>query len=166
MTNLNGHSKISAMNRLSRQLIGPSSISRALRVRLPSTPRHVTSRPAVSGSRCNSTSVPPNYHPKHDKFDRLFALLRPGMKEDELAMTIAALMTSTTNQEKLQRLESSIPTFLAGLNETRLRKRVDHYLSNPPKHDFVDSLLSSTERESIISNEPSFLVNGELGDLF
>jgi hypothetical protein len=83
------------------------------------------------------------------------------MKEDELAMAIAALIKSTDNPGKLEKLESSISELSAGLNEASVRSRVDHYLSNPPKDFSADSFTSSIGNDRS-GGSSSLLVNGEL----
>jgi small subunit ribosomal protein S5 len=76
-----------------------------------------------------------------DKFERLFATLRHGMQEDELAKTIAALVMSTRNESKLEKIEMSVPQYIEGLDRKSLYKKVNHYISHPPEDNF-DSLVT------------------------
>ncbi|KAF8637247.1 hypothetical protein AX17_002958 [Amanita inopinata Kibby_2008] len=79
-------------------------------------------------------------HPKvivgDDKFECLFAALKPGMKEDELAMVIAGLFLSAGNKAKLSRLEEAIPSFIKEFDHAKLYKKVNYYMANPPADNF------------------------------
>ncbi|KAF8068705.1 hypothetical protein FPV67DRAFT_1668776 [Lyophyllum atratum] len=76
--------------------------------------------------------------PATEKFDRLFASLRPKMGEDELAMTLAALIGSTRGPAKQKKLQKAIPKFTnaGGINKESLEKKVNHLLANPPVDNF------------------------------
>ncbi|KAF8870179.1 hypothetical protein BD779DRAFT_1664765 [Infundibulicybe gibba] len=132
------------MHKLSRQLARPPILARVLRAPRPSGSRHILSQPCLRARHYSSSNAPAG--PK-DKFDRLFASLRRGMNQEELAMTIAALVMSTNNQNKLAKLESSIPGFMHGLSREALYKRVNHYLANPPKDNF-DSMVPSDSADT------------------
>lgn len=127
------------MHRLPRHLLRPLPITRLLRVQhpltaLPSIPRHY------------ATSVPPPTRSK-DRFDRLLAALRPGLKEDELAMAIAALVTSTRNRTKLDMLDGVVQDCLEGMDQKRVYKLVNHYVQNPPAEG-LDNLTTDADNGS------------------
>ncbi|GLB44015.1 putative ribosomal protein S5 domain 2-like protein [Lyophyllum shimeji] len=125
------------MHRLSRQVLCPRSISRVVRVH-----RHAgssSSLNAVLGRHYASSNRP---IPLAEKFDRLFASLRPKMEEDELAMTIAALIKFTRNASKKEKLRSAIPKLInaKGVDKDSLEKKVNDLLVNPPADNFESFL--------------------------
>ncbi|GLB45225.1 putative ribosomal protein S5 domain 2-like protein [Lyophyllum shimeji] len=125
------------MHRLSRQVLCTRSISRVVRVH-----RHAgssNSLNAVLGRHYASSTRP---IPLAEKFDRLFASLRPRMEEDELAMTIAALIKFTRNASKKEKLRSAIPKLInaKGVDKVSLEKKVNDLLVNPPADNFESFL--------------------------
>jgi hypothetical protein len=58
------------------------------------------------------------------------------MKEDDLAKTIAALVSSTTNKNKLAKIQTTVPKYIKGYNRQSLFTKVDHYLTHPPADKF------------------------------
>ena len=126
------------MHRLCRQFSCPSRCSRVLRVQPLSRSRQALS---VSLGRRYASSDEP-FRPL-DKFDRLFASLRHGMKEDELAKTIAALVLSTKNKNKVEKIETALPEYIKDFNRKSLFTKVNHYLTYPPVDNF-DSLAAQT----------------------
>jgi hypothetical protein len=121
------------MHRLCRQFSCPSRCSRVLRVQPPSSARRALS----SSLRRYASSGPPST--PNDKFDRLFASLRHGMTEDELAKTIASLVLSTKNENRLSMIEASVPEYIKSFNRQSLYTKVNHYLTNPPEDDSTPS---------------------------
>jgi hypothetical protein len=71
------------------------------------------------------------------------------MEEDELAKTIAALVLSTKNKNKLEKIETAVPQYMKDLNRKSLYTKVNHYLTHPPDDNF-DSLAAQTPSRTII----------------
>jgi len=152
------------MHQLCRQFGCLSRCPRVLRVQ---PPRAGQARSALLGRRYASSGAP--FRP-NDKFDRLFASLRHGMKEDELARTIAALVLSTRNKSKLEMIETSVPQYIKDFDRQSLFTKVNHYLMHPPEDNF-DSLAAQTPTGMItcqlvitLSHIPDRRTRGFIGD--
>ncbi|RDB30661.1 putative 37S ribosomal protein S5, mitochondrial [Hypsizygus marmoreus] len=138
------------MFRLSRHFARTGRISRVLRVQVPSG----SNRSLAGSLRRQYASATPPRRPVN-KFDRLFASLRPGMKEEELAMTIAALVWSTDNAAKLENLQASLQPYIAKFNKDALYTKVNHYIENPPADNFDSIVAASPLAASEVEVKPS-----------
>lgn len=132
------------MLRLCRQFSCTSRCSRVQRVQPLSRTRQALS--TSLGRRYTSSDEPVK---QYDKFDRLFASLRHGMDEDELAKTIAALVLSTSSKTKLDKIEMSVPQYTKEFNRNSLFTKVNHYLTHPPEDNFY-SLAAQTPSGMIV----------------
>ncbi|KAG5650002.1 hypothetical protein H0H81_001120 [Sphagnurus paluster] len=85
-----------------------------------------------------------------DRFDKLFATLRPSMQEDQLAMTIAALISSSKSSDKEEKLRKTLPRYIQsqGVNQESLYKKVNGLLANPPKDNFDSFVAQLNTKES------------------
>jgi hypothetical protein len=61
------------------------------------------------------------------------------MTEDELAKTIAALVSSTKSESRLSMIETSVPQFIKGFDRQSVYNKVNHYLTNSPEGDSTPS---------------------------
>ncbi|TFK38011.1 hypothetical protein BDQ12DRAFT_652263 [Crucibulum laeve] len=120
------------MNRL---LFRP--VARAIRVQKPSISQQCVRRSLhASAIRRNGSKESPadilNVLKKDSKFDLLFNTLRPGMNQDELAVTIAMLLVTTrSNTANMERLESVLPQYLMGRDLSQVQEMVETYVKNP-----------------------------------
>ncbi|KAF8234582.1 hypothetical protein L208DRAFT_1393789 [Tricholoma matsutake] len=148
------------MLRLCRQFSCTSRCSRVQRVQPLSRTRQALS--TSLGRRYTSSDEPVK---QYDKFDRLFASLRHGMDEDELAKTIAALVLSTSSKTKLDKIEMSVPQYTKEFNRNSLFTKVNHYLTHPPEDNFYslaaqtpsDALAASLEADPPVSSTKAYL---------
>jgi hypothetical protein len=67
------------------------------------------------------------------------------MKEDELAMTIAALITATKGEKRIKTLASTLPKYLLGYNFEAIRQKINHYIENPPRDNFASLAVPLTD---------------------
>lgn len=123
------------MLRLARHAALPRHISRVARASRPLR----SSLAVVTGRRY--TVGPPR---RNLDFDKLFATLQPGMSEEKLARTIAALSSSTKDPSKLKKLEKTLPQYTKHFNADSLNAKVKHFLSNlTPPEESPESLIGA-----------------------
>ncbi|KAK2464649.1 hypothetical protein APHAL10511_003342 [Amanita phalloides] len=83
-------------------------------------------------------------------FDRLFSFLalagKPGSKilgQDDMALLIAALFSSTNNAAKLTRLETALAGLIAGYDKAGMYKRVDEFMKQGLDLEKVEATLQA-----------------------
>ncbi|KAF8644908.1 hypothetical protein AX16_008191 [Volvariella volvacea WC 439] len=177
------------MHRLSRHVLRPQQLTRLARASTSRTsnaalsaiiPRSYASSSSSNNGKNSNVNTPstssassrglhsspkalsssPAQQPK-DRFDRLLAALKPGLKEDNLAAIVAAIIGSTKNQAKLELVEERLQECLEGLDQKRVYALVNHYVKNPPTERLVEVLGSeATETRDNTSEVGSKKVQG------
>ncbi|KAF5381262.1 hypothetical protein D9615_008412 [Tricholomella constricta] len=155
------------MHRLSRQVLCPRNVSRLVRVQR--TPGATSSLPVVLGRHYASSERPTS---PPDRFDKLLASL-PKVKDDELATTIAALISSEMTDDKRDKLQRALPRFMGrGPKKHLLIKKVNKLLGNPPAGNFdafvarLPTKESSKITKESVASEISSSVPSEKPSLF
>lgn len=124
------------MQRFSRQLAGPSTVTRAFGPEKLARTRNAVSNRAIMARRYTSSS--------NDRFGKLFALLQGDLKEDRLARVVAALEMSTRDKERRSMILDALKEHFSHVDKKQLDAQVYELLQNPPK-DIFNSLLGSGE---------------------
>ncbi|KAG6873679.1 hypothetical protein C0995_012613 [Termitomyces sp. Mi166 len=145
----------STMHRLPRQALRLRSVARLGRVQRPLLTH---STPSLLLRRHYASQKTPA-----QKFDLILASLRPGMKTDEFARKMAALLVLSEHDEEMaQRMFATVQPLVdaKGVQRELLSKKVDFYMAEPPEDNydaFVDSLDApeNDERYTQFPTDPS-----------